>query len=62
VKIECTQIIFENCYQAAKVFESIAEKVQALLEKACDDVTSRVRRLEVSSDGDDVDASGLCRS
>ena len=27
--------------QAGKVFESIAEKVQALLEKSCDDVTAR---------------------
>jgi hypothetical protein len=43
--------------QASKTFESSADKVQALLEKASDDVTSRVRRLE-ASEGDD-DGGGM---
>ena len=49
--------------QASKTFESCADKVQALLEKASDDVTSRVRRLEVSDrDNDGVGMGAKAKS
>eukprot|EP00960_Hanusia_phi_P047196 758288-Hanusia_phi.AAC.1 len=49
--------------QATKVFESICDKVQTLLEKVCEDVSSRVRQLELGPKEDEAaNSNGKVRS